>query len=175
MYLKFEFCSVWHFMSFIFNFQFSVKNLKFKVHWYFLCCIIGFTFSKSVQAERFRQIVYLFFQVGNVEYMGCAWGRCFSHVISYQESMQFFFKNLKDKSPFHGSLISIFWTSHDVCPGHQNQVDPLACVLANDGLPQIQLHARNPCTSFTASKAAEPLTHKIKTHFASPFLFFQGF
>ena len=121
MYLKFEFCSVWHFMSFIFNFQFSVGNLKFKVHWYFLCCIIGFTFSKSVQAERFRQIVYLFFQVGNVEYMGCALGRCFSHVISYQESMQFFFKNLKDKSPFHGSLISIFWTSHDVCPGHQNQ------------------------------------------------------
>ena len=41
---------------------------------------------------------------------------------------------LEDVSPFVGSLVSLFWTSCDVCPGFQSCGGSLTCMI-----PQIHL------------------------------------
>ena len=71
-----------------------------------------------------------------------------------------------------GSLISIFWTSDDVCPEYHNQSGS-SCLRtlspSHDGLPKIHL-CMKPVELFAASIATETLTHTIEIHCADPFL-----
>ena len=46
---------------------------------------------------------------------------------------------LEDISPFVGPLMTLLWTSCDVCPGFQSQDGSLTCVISHLCDPQIHL------------------------------------
>ena len=50
--------------------------------------------------------------------------------LAFHIPTQFFFKkDFGDISHFCGTLIPLFWTSDDICPGFQSQGESIACVL----------------------------------------------
>ena len=76
-----------------------------------------------------------------------------------------FKKNLEDISPFVGSLIPLFWTSGEICPGFQSQGGPINCIYiiwispACNGFLRFTSGA-TPADLLTASIAAEPFWSK---------------